>query len=122
MLIMLKLSTTMKTQFATEVVIDKLDQALATMTPRTPATDAAASRKPLPPSTRRFTGREEYLSKLKLYFEPQAEALVQRRHFLLYGMGGAGKTQICLRFAEMNADLFVFSNYSKARNLADLIK
>ena len=52
------------------------------------------------PSTR-FTGRTEAIAKLKTHFFTNAEDIVQKRKvFLLYGMGGIGKTQICLKFVE----------------------
>ena len=51
-----------------------------------------------------FTGRQEFLKRLQQHFarrnEPQP-----RRSFLLYGLGGMGKTQICLKFLDQNADL-----------------
>jgi len=54
-----------------------------------------------PNSTVRFTGRREILDKLKVYFgsqiDPQSQ---QRRRYLIYGMGGIGKTEVCLRFIE----------------------
>jgi len=59
------------------------------------------SRRPI--SSRRFTGCREYLQRLKDYFIPRDEQDV--KIFLLYGMGGIGKTQICLRFAEENKNL-----------------
>ena len=52
------------------------------------------------PSTR-FTGRTEAIAKLKMHFFPNPDDIVQKRKvFLLYGMGGIGKTQICLKFVE----------------------
>ena len=52
------------------------------------------------PSTR-FTGRTEVIAKLKSYFFTNTnDAVEKRKLFLLYGMGGVGKTQICLKFAE----------------------
>ena len=52
------------------------------------------------PSTR-FTGRTEAIAKLKRHFSINTDDAVQRRKFfLLYGMGGIGKTQICLKFVE----------------------
>ena len=56
------------------------------------------------PSTR-FTGRTEAIVKLKRYFFTNPKDAVQkRRFFLLYGMGGIGKTQICLKFLEDMSD------------------
>jgi predicted Ser/Thr protein kinase len=52
------------------------------------------------PSTR-FTGCTEAIAKLKRHFFTSTNGTVQRRKiFLLYGMGGIGKTQICLKFVE----------------------
>ena len=55
------------------------------------------------PSTR-FTGRTEVIALLKRHFFTNTNDEVQKRKcFLLYGMGGIGKTQICLKFvAEMS--------------------
>ncbi len=56
---------------------------------------------PLPPlrhSSTMFTGRSTYLERLKDYFGSSATG--KRKSFLLHGMGGIGKTQICLKFIE----------------------
>jgi Cdc6-like AAA superfamily ATPase len=58
---------------------------------------------PLRHSSRLFTGRETYLGRLRDHFSTVAHA--ERRFFLLYGMGGIGKTQTCLKFVEENANL-----------------
>ena len=50
-----------------------------------------------------FTGRSAYLQRLKDYFV--SNALQKRKSFLLHGMGGIGKTQICLKFTEENESL-----------------
>lgn len=56
------------------------------------------------PSTR-FTGRTEAIAKLKRYFFSNTNDAVQKtKFFLLYGMGGIGKTQICLKFVEEMSD------------------
>jgi Holliday junction resolvasome RuvABC ATP-dependent DNA helicase subunit len=56
------------------------------------------------PSTR-FTGRTEIIAKLKEHFSANPNSGVQRRkYFLLHGMGGIGKTQICLKFIEEMSD------------------
>ncbi|KIK04959.1 hypothetical protein K443DRAFT_39747, partial [Laccaria amethystina LaAM-08-1] len=58
------------------------------------------------PSTR-FTGRTEVIAKLKSHFFTNTNDAVQmRKFFLLYGMGGIGKTQICLKFVEGMSDSF----------------
>ncbi|KIK04354.1 hypothetical protein K443DRAFT_72220, partial [Laccaria amethystina LaAM-08-1] len=52
------------------------------------------------PSTQ-FTGHTEAIAKLKRHFFTNTNSTIQRRKiFLLYGMGGIGKTQICLKFVE----------------------
>lgn len=58
---------------------------------------------PLPLSPR-FTGQEIYLKQLREYFQPQIDRTNGRRSFLLCGMGGVGKTQIALKFAEESAE------------------
>ena len=60
--------------------------------------------KPRAPSSPTFTGRKDYLTKLKNFFSAESDGPL-RKSFLLYGMGGIGKTQICLRFTEENSDL-----------------
>jgi hypothetical protein len=58
---------------------------------------------PLKHSSALFTGRDEYLKRLRDYFISNTGE--KRKSFLLHGMGGIGKTQICLKFIEENADL-----------------
>ena len=53
----------------------------------------------MPPSSCLFTGREDDLGKLRQYFG-QRDHPSPRRQFLLYGIGGGGKTQIALKFVE----------------------
>ena len=56
------------------------------------------------PSTR-FTGRTEIIAKLKEHFSANSNNGVQKRkYFLLHGMAGIGKTQICLKFIEDMSD------------------
>ena len=67
--------------------------------------DAAIPVKPANSSIR-FTGRTDVLAKLKEHFTAESnDKLHHRKFFLLYGMGGIGKTQICLRFIEEMSDL-----------------
>jgi len=61
--------------------------------------------KPRAPSSANFTGRRDYLTKLRDFFSAESDGPLRRKSFLLYGMGGIGKTQICLRFTEENSDL-----------------
>ena len=53
-----------------------------------------------PNSSTRFTGRINIIAKLKEHFTSPGDGLRTRKYFLLHGMGGIGKTQICLRFVE----------------------
>ena len=53
-----------------------------------------------PNSSALFTGREDNIERLKNHFAPQDQGDRCRKLFLLYGMGGVGKTQICLKFVE----------------------
>ena len=58
-----------------------------------------------PNSSIRFTGRTDVLTKLKEHFTSESnDKLCHRKFFLLYGLGGIGKTQICLRFIENMSD------------------
>ena len=50
-----------------------------------------------------FTGCEDILERLMDHFAPQSQGDICRKAFLLYGMGGVGKTQICLKFVEVMA-------------------
>ena len=61
---------------------------------------------PLTPNpSNRFTGRTEVIAKLKRHFFSKTNDVVKKRKFfLLYGMGGIGKTQICLKFLEDMSD------------------
>jgi DNA replication protein DnaC len=61
--------------------------------------------KPRAPSSANFTGRRDYLTKLRDFFSAESDGPLRRKSFLLYGMGGIGKTQICLRFTEENSGL-----------------
>jgi hypothetical protein len=56
-------------------------------------------------SSVKFTGRRDYLAKLRAFFNAESHEPHRRKFFLLYGMGGIGKTQICLKFTEENLDL-----------------
>jgi hypothetical protein len=61
--------------------------------------------KPMTSSSMKFTGRRDYLTKLRAFFNTESDGSHRRKSFLLYGMGGIGKTQICLKFTEENSDL-----------------
>ncbi|KAF8999378.1 hypothetical protein BDQ17DRAFT_751739 [Cyathus striatus] len=56
-------------------------------------------------TSQNFVGQEVYLERLHQYF---ARAnTTERKMFLLYGMGGIGKTQICLKFIDEKASQYV---------------
>ena len=58
----------------------------------------------MPNSSNRFTGRTEVITKLKNHFSNTTDSSQKRKFFLLHGMGGIGKTQICLKFVEGMSD------------------
>jgi len=47
----------------------------------------------------RFIGQREVIAKLKRHFFNTNDSQ-ERKFFLLHGVGGIGKTQICLKFIE----------------------
>ena len=59
-----------------------------------------------PPPTDIFTGREDYLAQMEQAFDfsKTSMALKKQRKFVLYGIGGMGKTQIALKFRERHCD------------------
>jgi Holliday junction resolvasome RuvABC ATP-dependent DNA helicase subunit len=54
----------------------------------------------MPNSSPIFTGRQDVLDKLEKIFIHQVSNRLLRHSCLLWGMGGIGKTQICLKFIE----------------------
>ena len=63
----------------------------------------------MPNSSLNFTGLTAYLEMLQKHFIDHNESSKTRECFLLFGLGGSGKTQICLKFAEENADRSAYS-------------
>ena len=61
----------------------------------------------MPNLSNRFTGRTEVIAELKRYFFSTNDSAHKRKSFLLYGMGGIVKTQICLKFVEEMSDWWV---------------
>ncbi|KAF8596373.1 FabD/lysophospholipase-like protein [Ceratobasidium sp. AG-I] len=57
-----------------------------------------------PPPSQTFTGREDVLNQMDSYFSKGA--LLERRLFVLHGLGGAGKTQLALKFVHTHKDWF----------------
>jgi len=60
----------------------------------------------MPNPSNRFTGHTEVIAKLKKHFSINTGDSVaqKKKFFLLHGMGGIGKTQICLKFIEEMSD------------------
>ena len=57
-----------------------------------------------------FTGRKAVLEQLgKIFFQSDTSSLMLRRSCLLWGLGGIGKTQICLKFIEKMSDRWVIT-------------
>ena len=53
----------------------------------------------------RFTGQQIYLDQLQVHFAPRENSMGKdKRWALLHGTGGIGKTQLALKFAEMNSE------------------
>jgi Holliday junction resolvasome RuvABC ATP-dependent DNA helicase subunit len=59
----------------------------------------------MPNPSVRFTGRTEVIAGLQRHFCNTNDSAQKRKFFLLYGLGGVGKTQICLKFVEEMSDL-----------------
>jgi Cdc6-like AAA superfamily ATPase len=51
-----------------------------------------------PPPSQIFQGRQDILEKMAKYFSADPG---QRHIYVLYGLGGSGKTQIALKFLDM---------------------
>lgn len=78
-----------------------------------PASDASVTNehfdipKPVDPF---YTGREDYAKRLRSWMLPNhsrkqrgtSAVKVEQKRFVVYGLGGAGKTQFCSKFAEDN--------------------
>lgn len=47
-----------------------------------------------------FTGRKEILERLDSFFSVRDSPVKPRREFLLFGMGGIGKSEIALKVAQ----------------------
>jgi hypothetical protein len=61
--------------------------------------------RPMPSSSNNFVGREDYLAKLEAVFIEGHTQTGSRPVSVLSALGGMGKTQISVRFAETRADL-----------------
>jgi len=55
-----------------------------------------------------FTGRNDILERLAQYLNPSISSVAMRtqRIFVLYGLGGSGKTQIMAKFVDQFGDQY----------------
>ncbi|KIK05841.1 hypothetical protein K443DRAFT_90526 [Laccaria amethystina LaAM-08-1] len=74
----------------------------------------------IPNPSNRFTGRTEVIAELKRHFFNTNDSVQGRKFFLLYGMGGIGKTQICLKFVEEMFDCFSFVFWIDASSIGTI--
>ncbi|KAL2135632.1 hypothetical protein VTI74DRAFT_7582 [Chaetomium olivicolor] len=58
-----------------------------------------------------FTGRQDLLKRLESVFSERNTGGKPRREFLLYGMGGVGKTEVALKFSELYEKRFKYIFY-----------
>ncbi|KAJ6500261.1 hypothetical protein DFH09DRAFT_1203257 [Mycena vulgaris] len=90
----------LKSNFLVAAAIDNnlnLQQFMAEIRPNISSTQFTHSISKCPPPSRIFHGRQAILDQMHQFFTP---ALGKQHIFLLYGLGGAGKTQIALKFIE----------------------
>jgi hypothetical protein len=73
--------------------------------------------RPMPSSSTNFVGREDYLSKLEAVFVEGRNQTGSRPISVLSALGGMGKTQISVRFAETRAHLRVIHPAPELRHL-----
>ena len=64
--------------------------------------------KAIPRLSTMFTGRDDILEQLVQYLNPSTSsvALKKQRIFVLYGLGGTGKTQIMAKFVDQFGDQY----------------
>ncbi|KAF2817462.1 FabD/lysophospholipase-like protein, partial [Mytilinidion resinicola] len=68
--------------------------------PRIPNVPQPVQMRPQPMPSSIFTGRKNIIETLEAFFSVRLNGSAPRREYLLYGLGGAGKTQIALQFAK----------------------
>ena len=73
--------------------------------PINPPIRAPIRRRPIPSPI--FTRREAIMRTLEVFFEARQHSSSPRREYLLFGMGGAGKTQLALKFVDEHQDRWV---------------
>jgi len=67
----------------------------------------------MPSSSPNFVGCEDHLQRLQGYFNVRPANDRKRRAFVLYGVGGVGKTQICLKFLEDFSERYAITTCGK---------
>ncbi|KAJ7904132.1 hypothetical protein B0H13DRAFT_747470 [Mycena leptocephala] len=98
----LKLLAAIDTNFQ----VHKINATLATViSPNITVVQAAHQMNNCPPPSRIFQGRQTILDKMNQFF---AQDIGKQHIYVLHGLGGAGKTQIALRF--INLSQFSFSD------------
>ena len=76
--------------------------------------------KAMPPSSPKFVGYEDYLHMLNEHFVLKSAYGQSWPTFVLFGVGGVGKTQICLRFAESISNKYVIITLSFRNQIEDI--
>ncbi|KAJ7850237.1 hypothetical protein B0H13DRAFT_54989 [Mycena leptocephala] len=100
----LKLLAAIDTNFQ----VHKINATLATVIPSNiTVVQAARQMNNCPPPSRMFQGRQTILDKMNQFF---AQDIGKQHIYVLHGLGGAGKTQIALRFIDLSQ--FNFSDNS----------
>ncbi|KAJ7467942.1 hypothetical protein FB451DRAFT_386008 [Mycena latifolia] len=95
----LKLVAAIDTNFQ----VNKIHATLTTIAPNLSVAQATQSINNCPPPSRIFHGRQAILARMHQYF---AEDLGIQHIYVLYGLGGSGKTQIALKFIDESASKF----------------
>jgi len=75
-------------------------------------------RKHCPPPVTLFIGRKDILDKMRCYFNSGS---AYQRIFVLYGLGGAGKSQLALKFIEESKGKWYASRFNMDRNDRDVL-
>ncbi|KAF8595674.1 FabD/lysophospholipase-like protein [Ceratobasidium sp. AG-I] len=97
------------------VVTSKVDQTVSSIATRAesvritqgnihPLSESTSRIGRCPPPSQTFTGREDILERMRGYFFDASPT--ERQIFVLCGLGGAGKTQLALKFVDMHKKLF----------------
>ncbi|KAJ7480563.1 hypothetical protein FB451DRAFT_1365055 [Mycena latifolia] len=95
----LKLVAAIDTNFQ----VHKIHATLTAITPNLSATQSTQSINNCPPPSRIFHGRQTILAEMYQYF---TEGVGKQHIYVLYGLGGSGKTQIALKFIDESASRF----------------